>query len=196
MHLLNFFYYSSSQLKYRLARATAAKDKAEDEVKKLDRRLRDKDGLISALQSDRKELEDKVARLTKENEDLKNALDSAKYDLEQSELNRVDLQNRLQTAIEDLKFKKEMYDRVLTISIFSLFLLYSLITLLCRLSCYKIIQIFIILKLVLDSGTPKATNRQKKVSVEEGIPWSFHITQFPRAPNFKMYLSLYGLVLT
>ena len=50
--------------------------------------------------------------LRKECQELKEALESAKYALEEETLTRVDLENKLQSAKEELSFKKQMHEKV------------------------------------------------------------------------------------
>jgi len=63
-------------------------------------------------------------------------LDSAKYNLEQETLNRVDLQNQLQSLKEELNFKKNVYDKVI-------------VMLYCTVLCYGVILVAVMVMMVM-----------------------------------------------
>ena len=96
----------------RLEAEKAARKKADDKCAVLDRKLNDKEASLSTLQSEHNKLKELYDSLTLENKNLSSALDSTQYDLEQKTLDKVDLENRIQTLTEDLDFKKRTYEQV------------------------------------------------------------------------------------
>ena len=96
----------------RLDNETAARKKAEDLLKVTQKQLSDKESQLSRVNQEALNLDKVVKDLTKECKELKDALESAKYSLEQETLNRVDLENKLQSLREELNFKKQIYSKV------------------------------------------------------------------------------------
>ena len=96
----------------RLAKETAARKKVEDALKGTQKQLTDKEAQLSRANIEAKNLESVVHELRKECQELKESLESAKYALEQETLTRVDLENKLQSAKEELSFKSQMYNTV------------------------------------------------------------------------------------
>ena len=96
----------------RLAKETAARKKAEDALKGVQKQLADKEAQLGRAMTEAHNLEGVVHELRKECQELKEALESAKYALEEETLTRVDLENKLQSAKEELSFKKQMHEKV------------------------------------------------------------------------------------
>lgn len=65
-------------------------------------------------QADRKKLQDKERELEKENEKLKGLLEDARKHLEEETLQRIDLENNIQSLKEDISFKDQVYQQELT----------------------------------------------------------------------------------
>lgn len=65
-------------------------------------------------QSERKKLGDEKRELEKEVDRLKAQLDDARKHLEEETLQRIDLENNIQTLKEDISFKDQVYQQELT----------------------------------------------------------------------------------
>ena len=111
VNVLHFFFVFVFSFE-RYDKEAAAHKRTDDALKAAQRKLSDKEAQLAAVNREAKNLEDVVKDLQKECQELKDALESAKYALEQETLNRVDLENKLQSKDEELNFKKEMYSKV------------------------------------------------------------------------------------
>ncbi|KAK3733282.1 hypothetical protein QZH41_011128 [Actinostola sp. cb2023] len=100
----------ATDYKAKLDKEGAARKKAEKELNDVKRQLADRQSQLTKAINEVANLEQIVSELQSENKDLKETLDSAKYNLEQETLNRVDLQNQVQSLKEELNFKKSVYD--------------------------------------------------------------------------------------
>lgn len=100
-----------TDLQKKLDKETQVRSKAEEQAKILDRKLHDRDAAYGNLQTEYRTIKDQFEDLKKENSSLQDSLNSDRYDLEQRTLDKVDLENRIQTLIEDSDFKKRMYEK-------------------------------------------------------------------------------------
>ena len=101
----------------RLDKEVAAHKKTDDSLKAAQRKLSDKESQLLMVNQEARSLESVLQELRKECQELKDSLESAKYTLEQETLTRVDLENKLQSKEEELSFKKEMYNKVMSFSV-------------------------------------------------------------------------------
>lgn len=69
---------------------------------------------FNQAQSERKKLGDEKRELEKEVDRLKSQLDDARKHLEEETLQRIDLENNIQTLKEDISFKDQVYQQELT----------------------------------------------------------------------------------
>ncbi|KAF4521076.1 hypothetical protein B566_EDAN012375 [Ephemera danica] len=74
-------------------------------------RYNDISGKYNQAQADRKKAQDELKEREKELEKLRNTLDTLRKQMEEEMLSRVEVENRLQTAREELNLKEQMYNQ-------------------------------------------------------------------------------------
>ncbi len=67
---------------------------------------------MANLKSDFESYKDQCEKLKKESVNLQESLNAVRFDLEKRTLEKVDLENRIQTLNEDSDFRKKMYEKV------------------------------------------------------------------------------------
>jgi len=87
--------------------------RASDRNLLLDKKVNDTEAALATLRSEHKGLKEQYAQILKENEDLQGILDSTNQQLEVRTLEKVNLENRIQTLTEDLDFKVKTHKQEL-----------------------------------------------------------------------------------
>jgi len=98
-------------LREKLDQETAAHNQADEELKRANRRLHEKESLVHSLTKERSDLDKRLKELEKQIADLAHQLDHAKAEAERELLAKVDLENKIQTLQEDLAFRSEIHTR-------------------------------------------------------------------------------------
>ena len=96
----------------RLESEQQASKKASDRSMYLDRKVNDSEAALATLRSEHKTLKDQYAQVLKENENLQAVLDLTNHQLEERTLEKVNLENRIQTLTEDLDFRTRAHEKV------------------------------------------------------------------------------------
>ena len=97
---------------FRLESEQQALRRASDRNLLLDKKVNDTEAALATLRSEHKGLKEQYAQILKENEDLQGILDSTNQQLEVRTLEKVNLENRIQTLTEDLDFKVKTHKQV------------------------------------------------------------------------------------
>lgn len=85
---------------------------AEDELKRVERRLHEKESLLTVVSKERKQLDDRVKELEAELKKLENELEKQKKLLEKEIIRRVSAENRVQTLEEEAAFNAQIHAKV------------------------------------------------------------------------------------
>ena len=96
----------------RLESEQQALKRASDRNMFLDKKVNDFEATLATLRSEHKTLKDQYAQILKENENLQAVLDSTNQQLEERTLEKVNLENRIQTLTEDLDFRTRAHEKV------------------------------------------------------------------------------------
>ena len=88
------------------------RSRIEDELKRVERRLHEKESLISVISKERKQLDDQVKDLEAELKRLEDELESQKKLLESEIIRRVEAENRAQTLEEEAAFNAQIHQKV------------------------------------------------------------------------------------
>ena len=78
----------------------------------MDKKGNDAEAALATLRSEHRCLKEQYAQILKENQDLQGILDSTNQQLEERTLEKVNLENRIQTLTEDLDFKEKAHKQV------------------------------------------------------------------------------------
>lgn len=100
-------------LRSRLEKESALRSRAEDELKRIERRLHEKESLLVVITKERKELDQQVKDLEKQLKQLQDELEKQKSALEEEIIRRVDAENRAQTLQEEADFYKQVHAKEL-----------------------------------------------------------------------------------
>lgn len=100
-------------LRQKLDKESTLRQRAEDELKRIERRLHEKESLLVVVTKERKELDNKVKELEQQVKDLQEELDHQKAKIEKEIIQRVDAENRAQTLQEELDFYKQVHEKEL-----------------------------------------------------------------------------------
>ncbi|XP_022106017.1 lamin-B1-like isoform X1 [Acanthaster planci] len=98
-------------MKPRYRRMEKDLEAANKRIQALETSLGERDGRISAMLHEKKQLDDLVNELRKNLASKEKQLQAAKKQVEEETVLRVDLENRIQSLREELDFKKQMYDQ-------------------------------------------------------------------------------------
>ena len=104
--------YVSKILQFRLDKELSHRNRAEDELKRVERRLHEKESLISVISKERKQLDEQVKELEGELKRLEDELDNQKKLLESEIIRRVEAENRAQTLEEEAAFNAQIHAKV------------------------------------------------------------------------------------
>ena len=96
----------------RLDKESALRKKAEEELKRVERRLHEKESLYSVVLKERKQLEDKVKELEAELKGLQDEVEDQKKLLEKEIIRRVSAENKAQTLEEEAAFNAQIHAKV------------------------------------------------------------------------------------
>lgn len=97
----------------RLDSEQQALKKALDNVLILERKANDCDALLATLRVEHKNLQEKHDKVSTDKDKLQAIVDSTSHQLEGRTLEKVGLENRLQTLTEELDFRKRTYEQVI-----------------------------------------------------------------------------------
>lgn len=91
------------------------RDLKDSETRRLyvESQVQDLQGKLNTADNQRKHWEDETKKLRGENNDLRKQLENARRQLEDETVHRVDLENRLQSAKEELLFNRNLFDKEL-----------------------------------------------------------------------------------
>ena len=78
----------------------------------MDKKVNDAEAALATLRSEHRGLKEQYAQILKENQDLQGIIDSTNQQLEERTLEKVNLENRIQTLTEDLDFKEKAHKQV------------------------------------------------------------------------------------
>ncbi|XP_014219603.1 lamin-C isoform X2 [Copidosoma floridanum] len=104
----------NEDLKNKLEKKTKDLTVAERNSSLFEGRCNDLQSQYNQSQAERKKLADRVRELEKEVERLAAVLDEARKNLEEETLQRIDLENHIQSLKEDISFKDQVYQQELT----------------------------------------------------------------------------------
>jgi len=96
----------------RLDKEINHRTRVEGELKRVERRLHEKESLISVISKERKQLDDQVKDLEAELKKLEDELEKQKKLLEDEIIRRVEAENRAQTLEEEAAFKAQIHAKV------------------------------------------------------------------------------------
>ncbi|XP_043686576.1 lamin Dm0-like isoform X2 [Vespula pensylvanica] len=105
---------TSEELKNKLEKKTKDLQIAERNLSLCEARISDLTSQLTQSQTERKKITDKDRELEKENERLNAALNDTRHHLEEETLQRIDLENHIQSLKEDISFKDQVYQQELT----------------------------------------------------------------------------------
>ncbi|KAI4499140.1 hypothetical protein M0802_005723 [Mischocyttarus mexicanus] len=104
----------NEELKNKLEKKTKDLQIAERNLSLYEARINDLTSQLTQSQTERKKITDKDRELEKENERLNAALNDTRHHLEEETLQRIDLENHIQSLKEDISFKDQVYQQELT----------------------------------------------------------------------------------
>lgn len=104
----------NEELKNKLEKKTKDLQITERNLSLYEARNNDLTSQLTQCQTERKKITDKDRELEKENERLNAALNDTRHHLEEETLQRIDLENHIQSLKEDLSFKDQVYQQELT----------------------------------------------------------------------------------
>ena len=96
----------------RLDKEINLRTRVEAELKRVERRLHEKESLIAVISKERKQLDDQVKDLEAELKKLEDELEKQKKLLEDEIIRRVEAENRAQTLEEEAAFKAQIHAKV------------------------------------------------------------------------------------
>ena len=102
---------------FRLDKELSHRNRIEDELKRVERRLHEKESLISVISKERKQLDEQVKDLENELKRLEDELENQKKLLEGEIIRRVEAENRAQTLEEEAAFNAQIHAKVCLIKI-------------------------------------------------------------------------------
>ncbi|KAK2582152.1 hypothetical protein KPH14_004512 [Odynerus spinipes] len=105
---------NNEELKNKLEKKTKELQIAERNLSLYEARNSDLTVQLTQLQTERKKLVDRERELEKEIERLNTALNDTRHHLEEETLQRIDLENHIQSLKEDISFKDQVYQQELT----------------------------------------------------------------------------------
>lgn len=105
---------TNEELKNKLEKKTKDLQIAERNLSLYEARINDLTSQLTQSQTERKKITDKDRELEKENERLNAALNDTRHHLEEETLQRIDLENHIQSLKEDISFKDQVYQQELT----------------------------------------------------------------------------------
>ncbi|XP_035717337.1 lamin Dm0-like isoform X2 [Vespa mandarinia] len=105
---------TSEEFKNKLEKKTKDLQIAERNLSLCEARISDLTSQLTQSQTERKKITDKDRELEKENERLNAALNDTRHHLEEETLQRIDLENHIQSLKEDISFKDQVYQQELT----------------------------------------------------------------------------------
>jgi len=103
----------TEELHQKLDKELTHRSRIEDELKRVERRLHEKESLISVISKERKQLDEQVKDLEGELKRLEDELESQKKLLESEIIRRVEAENRAQTLEEEASFNAQIHQREL-----------------------------------------------------------------------------------
>ncbi|KFM68686.1 Lamin Dm0, partial [Stegodyphus mimosarum] len=104
----------AEDLRIRLAKKEKDLANAEKQLKTSEILNQDLQRRVNQLSAENRKLENQVRDLQAENDNLSKQVNSLKKELDDETLTRVDLENRLQSAKEELSFKESIYQQEIT----------------------------------------------------------------------------------
>lgn len=107
-----FIYLCSLPSVCRLDKETKLRIRVEDELKRTERRLHEKESLLVIVSKERRQLDDRVKELEAELKSLEDEVEKQKTLLENEIIKRISAQNRVQTLEEEAAFKRQTHARV------------------------------------------------------------------------------------
>ena len=78
----------------------------------LDKKVNESEATIATLRYEQRTLKDQYTEVAKEHKSLQGVHDSTNTQLEERTLEKVNLENRIQTLIEDLDFRNRAHEQV------------------------------------------------------------------------------------
>jgi len=103
----------TEDLHQKLDKELSHRNRAEDELKRVERRLHEKESLISVISKERKQLDEQVKELEGELKRLEDELENQKKLLESEIIRRVEAENRAQTLEEEAAFNAQIHAKEL-----------------------------------------------------------------------------------
>lgn len=97
---------------FRLDKETKLRIRVEDELKRTERRLHEKESLLLIVSKERKQLDDRVKELEAELKKLEDEIAKQKKLLEDEIIRRLSAENRAQTLEEEAVFNRQTHAKV------------------------------------------------------------------------------------